>query len=112
MARQTRQQSPISRLYFALTYAAKNITSAGVRANAASRAAVIPRTYDERYNSVHAEGIRRARTFLRRLPDYPDTMLADAAREALGFAEIVHAAMYRPRVPARKAEIAEDEEAA
>lgn len=112
MPRQTRQQSPISRLYFVLVYAARDIKSPGARANAAARAALIPRTYDERYNTQHAECVRRARIFLRRLPEYSDEMLADAAREALGFAEVVHAAMYRPRLPDRKTEVAEAGEAA
>lgn len=112
MPRAARKQSPISRLYFVLVYAARDIKSPGARANAASRAAIIPVTYDERFNTRHAEGIRRARTFLRRLPEYSDAMLADAAREALGFAEVVHAAMYRPRLPDRVSEVAEAGEAA
>lgn len=107
-----RSQSPISRLYLVLVYAAQNMRSSGARANAAARAALIPRTRDERYNMKSAEAVRRARTFLRNLPDYGDDMLDVAALQAQEFANIVHAAMYQPRM-AGKSELSDgDEEAA
>lgn len=98
MKRRRNKPQPLTQLYLALCAVARDVASVDARSRAAALADSIPRTHDERYNSRHAELIRLARRFMRRLPDMPDDMLDDAAADARAFAAHIQGVMYAPRL--------------